>query len=379
LLIAAMGRARRRLLVTAVDSDTGDEATLPSPFVAELAALAGGATPDEALRPLPAPPVLSTAAVVGRLRAAVCAPAGAAMDSERACAAEQLGRLAAAGVPGADPSQWQGLVDVSSEEPLWSAQEDCGHTVTLSPSTLQTLTDCPLRWLAERHGGGSGRALNSTLGSLVHALLADSGRTEQQLVTELEKLWASLPFDAPWYAANELERHRAMIAAFMAWHAATRHELTEIGTEVELDGVLAEPAGGLPGVRVRGRIDRLERDAQCRLVVVDVKTAKSPVTKDDAQRHAQLGLYQLAVSAGLLADGDQPGGGRLVYVGKPSASGATEREQTALGPDDTPGWHESVRTAAAATAGPEFVARVNDGCAHCPLRPSCPAHAGEPS
>ena len=379
LLIAAMGRARRRLLVTAVDSDTGDEATLPSPFVAELAVLAGGATPDEALRPLPAPPVLSTAAVVGRLRAAVCAPAGAVTGSERACAAEQLGRLAAAGVPGADPSQWQGLVDVSSEEPLWSAEEDCGHIVTLSPSTLQTLTDCPLRWLVERHGGGSGRALNSTLGSLVHALLADSGRTEQQLVAELEKLWASLPFDASWYAANELERHRAMIAAFMAWHAATRHELTEIGTEVELDGVLAEPAGGLPGVRVRGRINRLERDAQCRLVVVDVKTAKSPVTKDDAQRHAQLGLYQLAVSAGLLADGDQPGGGRLVYVGKASASGATEREQTALGPDDTPGWHESVRTAAAATAGPEFVARVNDGCAHCPLRPSCPAHAGEPS
>jgi hypothetical protein len=68
-----------------------------------------------------------------------------------------------------------------------------------------------------------------------------------------------------------------------------------------------------------------------------------------------------------------------VYVGKPSATGATEREQTALGGDDTPGWHEAVRTAAAATAGPQFVARVNDGCTHCPLRPSCPAHTAEPS
>jgi RecB family exonuclease len=170
-----------------------------------------------------------------------------------------------------------------------------------------------------------------------------------------------------------------MIAAFTAWRAATRHELTEVGTEVALDGVITEPADGLPGVRVRGRIDRLERDAQGRLVVVDVKTAKSPVTKDDAQQHAQLGLYQLAVSAGVLPDGDQPGGGRLVYVGKPSATGATEREQTALGADDTPGWHEAVRTAAAATAGPQFVARVNDGCTHCPLRPSCPAHTAEPS
>ena len=47
-----------------------------------------------------------------------------------------------------------------------------------------------------------------------------------------------------------------------------------------------------------GRIDRLERDAQGRLVVVDVKTGKTPVSKDDAQRHAQLALYQLAVAQG---------------------------------------------------------------------------------
>jgi superfamily I DNA/RNA helicase/RecB family exonuclease len=373
LLIAAMGRARSRLLITAVDSDTGDEACLPSPFVAELARLAGGSA-EEPPRPVAAPPVLSTAAVAGRLRAAVCAPAGDIDENERVCAAAQLARLAAAGVPGADPSHWHGLGELSTAEPLWSGE----HTVTLSPSTLQTLTDCPLRWVAERHGGAGPRELTSTLGTLVHALVAESGKSEAQLVDELEKLWAALPFSASWYAANELDRHRTMIAAFAAWKAATRHELTEVGTEVALDGALTEPADGLPGVRVRGRIDRLERDAQGRLVVVDVKTAKTPVSKDDAQRHAQLGLYQLAVSAGLLPDGDQPGGGRLVYVGKPSSTGAAEREQTALGPDDTAGWHESVRAAAAVTAGPVFAARANTGCAHCPVRPSCPAHRGAP-
>jgi RecB family exonuclease len=265
---------------------------------------------------------------------------------------------------------------VSTQEPLFSSEE---HTVTLSPSTLQTLTDCPLRWLAERHGGAGARALNSTLGSVVHALVAESSKSEAHLIAELENVWADLPFDSPWYAANELDRHRAMLAAFISWRAATRHELTEVGTEVELDGVLAEPSDGLPGVRVRGRIDRLERDAQGRLVVVDVKTSRSPVTKDDAQQHAQLGLYQLAVSAGLLdvdhGDGDSPGGGRLVYVGKAAASGsATEREQSAVGPDDTAQWLQTVRAAAAATAGPHFAARVNDGCSHCPIKPTCPAH-----
>jgi len=35
-----------------------------------------------------------------------------------------------------------------------------------------------------------------------------------------------------------------------------------------------------------------------------------------------------------------------------------------------------IAQAAAATAGPQFTARVNDGCRHCPIRPICPAHTG---
>ena len=368
LLIAAMGRARRRLLITAVDSDSGDEAMLPSAFVSELAAHDTGEV-QEPTRPVPAPPLLSPSAVVGRLRAVVCAPDGAVDEDARAGAATQLARLAAAGVPGADPSQWHGMAQLSTEAPLWSGEE---HTVTLSPSTLQTLTDCPLRWLAEAHGGSGPRGLSSTLGSVLHALVADSGKNEQQLAAELESLWAAVPFDSPWYAANELDRHRAMLAAFVAWRAGSRHELTEVGTEIELAGEVA------PGVAVRGRIDRLERDAQGRLVIVDVKTAKSPVTKDDAQNNAQLGLYQLAVAAGLLAEGDEPGGGRLVYVGKPTANGgATEREQTAMAPETADQWREVVADAAAATAGPQFAARANKGCDHCPIRPTCPAHRSD--
>ena len=107
-----------------------------------------------------------------------------------------------------------------------------------------------------------------------------------------------------------------MVEAFLAWRSATRYELTEVGTEVDVDGVVAAPDGQEPGVRVRGRVDRLERDAEGRLVVVDVKTGKSPVTKDDAQRHAQLAFYQLAIAEGVLGEDDKPGGGRLVYIGK---------------------------------------------------------------
>ncbi len=241
--------------------------------------------------------------------------------------------------------------------------------MTLTPSSLQTLTDCPLRWMAERHGGTDARDLGSTVGSIVHALIAEPGGSETELLTALERAWQHLPFESRWYADNELTRHRAMVKAFLTWRAQTRGELTEVGVEVEVDGVLD---GG--DVRLRGRVDRIERDAAGRLVIVDVKTGKTPVTKDDAQRHAQLAAYQLAVAEGLVDSGDEPGGGRLVYLGKPGSAGATEREQDPLTPDAREQWRTRVRDAARATAGPQFIARVNDGCTHCPLRPSCPAH-----
>ena len=121
-----------------------------------------------------------------------------------------------------------------------------------------------------------------------------------------------------------------MLATFVTWRSATRHELTEVGTEVDVDGVLAAPpTTSGPAVRVRGRVDRLERDAEGRLVVVDVKTGKSPVSKDDAQRHAQLGLYQLAVAEGALAAEHRRTRRRPAGLRRQSRAraGATEREQ----------------------------------------------------
>lgn len=369
LLIAAMGRARDRLLVTAVDSDTGDAALLPSPFCAELAALATEYTDTGGEREIiPAPRVLTPAALVGRLRAVVCAPEGDVESDARACAATQLARLAEAGVPGADPSLWHVRTEPSTAEPLWSGDD---HVSTLSPSTLQTLADCPLRWLLERHGGSDGRDVRSAVGTLVHALVADSTKTESRLLAELESVWSAMPYESQWYADNELARHGAMLSAFAQWRQSTRDQFSEVGTEVAVDGMVA------PGVRVRGRIDRLERDNADRLVIVDVKTGKSPATKDDAQRHAQLAMYQLAVAEGVLPDGDEPGGGLLVYPAKTTASGVTERAQDALTGDTAQQWRDTVTAAAAATQGPQFVARANDGCGHCPVRAICPAQNPE--
>jgi RecB family exonuclease len=92
-------------------------------------------------------------------------------------------------------------------------------------------------------------------------------------------------------------------------------------------------------------------------------------------------MYQLAVAAGLLGAGPdsvEPGGARLVYLGKTGASGVAEREQDPLTTSAGEQWREVIGRAADATAGPQFIARRNDGCSHCPIRPYCPAHVDGP-
>ena len=373
LFLLACSRASERLLVTAVRSAAGDAELVPSRFLDELAPTAG---PGER-EPVPAsaaPRGLVLGELVADLRAAVCDPAAGA--DRRGLAAVQLARLAAAGVPGAHPDQWYGVPGASTAAALWDPADG---PVSVSPSTVELLGACPLRWLLERHGGQDGSAAAAVTGTLVHTLVqAIAGRTPAGTVdAELARTWASVDLGAPWFAEHELERTRVMLGSFRTWWERSRTELTEVATEVGVDTVLqGEVDGEAVTARVRGRIDRLERDPLGRLVVVDVKTGKNPVTKEAAAGHAQLATYQLAAAEGGVEGHPEtaaPGGARLVYVAKNGKDGATERLQPA--PDDAvlAQWRQDVLAAAAATRGPGYPATVNDGCDHCPVRTACPA------
>src|SRR4029077_6148744 len=83
----------------------------------ELAALATDPDPDSP-EPIHAPRVLAPPALVGRLRAVVCAAPDAVDNAVRVCAATQLARLAQSGVAGADPAQWYGMTPLSSDDPM---------------------------------------------------------------------------------------------------------------------------------------------------------------------------------------------------------------------------------------------------------------------
>lgn len=381
LFLVACSRARRRLLVTAVESASGDTDLVPSRFVDEL--LRGDQFDDSlgevaVVAPEPGDTrVLSLPALVAQLRSVVCDLDLAEGDPEKhARAARQLARLAAAGVRGAHPDQWYGTAPPSTVAPLWQPEDG---PVALSPSTIELLETCPLRWVFERHGGSDGDNTHAIAGTLVHTLVqALAGRIPpDQVEKALENAWESIDLGSQWYSRRELNRTREMLATFTNWMNATRGELTEVGVEVAVEGILEPREEGQPAVKLRGRIDRLERDTEGRPVIVDVKTARNPVTNEAAQSHAQLAAYQVAAAEGAI-DGEpaaQPGGARLVFVAKSNKKdGASQRVQPPLTAEAVEMWRDVIHNAAAATQGPQYLARVNDGCRHCPVRSSCPAH-----
>ncbi|MEU4315637.1 PD-(D/E)XK nuclease family protein [Nocardia sp. NPDC024068] len=377
LLFVACSRARRSLLVTAVESVSGERDLVPSRFLSEL--IGGDSDGEPGALPVAEPGrVLALHALVAELRAAVCDPG--AGDRRRRRAAEQLARLALAGIPGTAPDDWYGVPGLSSSETLW----DDDGPIALSPSTVELLRTCPLRWALERNGGSDGENPYAVKGTLVHTLVqAIAGRVPlDEVRAELVRSWPGIDPEAGWHSRQELRRTEAMLDAFVAWVRTTRGELTQAGIEVPVDCVLP----GTPEVRIRGRIDRLERDEHGRFVIVDVKTGKNPVTEADAAQHAQLATYQVAAAAGALgeegeggtageggANTAEPGGARLVYVAAPGATGvAKERVQSPLDAEALEAWRETVHTAAAATEGPGFLAIRNEGCRHCSVKNSCP-------
>lgn len=388
LFLSACSRAREAVLVTAVDSVTGGEETLRSRFVDELIAsgrvrVDEGATsrPDGADRTGDTR-VLALPDVVAELRAVVCDETVARMEPARhARAVGALARLAAAGIPGAHPDSWYGAGGASTAAALWGPDgEGVGGSaaVSLSPSTVEVLSTCPLRWALERHGGRDGDTVHAVTGNLVHTIVqAVAGRVPAEEVRrELDRAWSAVDLGSEWYSRRELARTAAMIDTFRDWMQRSRGELTEAGVEVPVDGVLEPRSPDEPTVRLRGRIDRLEHDPDGRPVVVDVKTGKNAVTKTAAAEHPQLATYQVALAAGAV-EGEpaaEPGGGRLVYVAQTHrTTGAVERTQPAPTPEQLEEWRDTVVAAAAATQGPTFEARVNDGCRHCPVVAACPA------
>ena len=357
----AVSRARRHLLVTAVRSE--DE--LPSPFLDLVDPRPDG---DDLRELTEVPRAMTLPALVAELRGTLTDPTAGA--GRRASAAGQLARLARAGVPGADPDDWFGLAPASTDEPL----HPDGEPVPVSPSKVEQFQRCALRWLLESAGGTAASSTAQSVGTLVHELAQEVPDGDLATLLELlETRVRRLGLGTGWVGERERERARSMVAKLAAYvRAAAAEGRTLVAVEQDVKVEVGRAV-------VRGQVDRLERDADGRLVVVDLKTGKGAPTGAELGRHAQLGVYQLAVEEGgfePVAPGERrSGGAALVQLGT-TTKGVGVQSQPALADDDEPGWaRDLVASAAEGMAGRAFPATGNGLCRVCAVRRSCPLQA----
>lgn len=370
LFLVAVSRARRSLVCTAVDND--DES--PSGFLDLV-------DRSEKARPYaPLPPPMTLADVVATLRRRLAGSAlgrlpGGAEPVEAApastddlVAARLLARLAEEGVAGADPRDWWGLRGISDDRPRRGDDE----LVSVSPSKVEAFDRCELRWLLTSSGGqAGGGSVATSLGTLVHDIAAEVDNGDYPaLVAELDRRWGELDLPEGWLARRQYEKATAMLDRLARQHTqALRAGWEVVGTEIDVQVTLGRAV-------VRGRVDRLERDAKGRLRIVDLKTgsASSKPRNDELPRLPQLGAYQVAVQAGGFPEhGRDSAGAALMQIGEGGGKSGATQHQAALASDDDPQWaHTLLTETAEGMAGRTFRARAGSWCRVCESRFSCP-------
>lgn len=428
MLIMALSRATRRLLLTA----TADAEHAPSPFLTEIARSAGIALTDADGAPVLTPDTgdLTLRGLVGELRhAAICGNLETATDAERRrgrTAVDLLADLAGQGVPGADPATWIGATGPTSTAPLIAA----GERIRVSPSDVEGLAACPLKWFLTRSGGSAPASDAQALGSLVHAVAERAEKEHLRgpaLREAFEERLTDLGYPATWQGGLAADRARAMIERLDAYLAdcdalGVRADVEQpVRADVDIPLSVLSPAvrqragmripatgGNAVPVTISGRIDRLEHlgglsgddledsagpDRNGTVRVIDLKTGQR--VPKDVQRHPQLATYRLALSS----QGLDVVGGALVLLGKEPSKrsgdgyvlappgAALDPSPAAPEPAEDPGGEEAngaadssdeywaedlVAAAAVAGVGPQIEARTGEHCRTCRVKDSCP-------
>jgi len=371
LFYVAMTRAKRRLVVTAVDSPA-DEGLRPSSFLAELE-VAVAPVVDQPVRPL------TLAGVCAELRAVVT-------DDEqpqelRDAAALRLALMAMTEIDGqpliraADPQHWWGLSELTlTEQPIRAGDAP----LDLSGSALEGLNDCALKWFLSREVRGEyTRGTAAGFGGVVHALADGVGRGELEpsvdvLVERADSVWSQLQYGAAWESEAEHQAAVAALGRFVDWHKDARGRVL-VATEKPFE-VTISVAGR--EVRLRGRLDRVELDDEGKVVVVDLKTGRYPQSAPKVERHLQLATYQRVVAEQGLDDvHGEPGGAELVHLrhdqGARSTSVKVQQQQPYPAGEEI--LEQALLNAVAFVGNETFHASPGDSCSYCPFTTACPA------
>lgn len=269
MFVQAVSAARAMVVLSAVENE--DEQR--SPFLAGLE---------------PEPPFPddwhSLRSLVAHLRRRV------ATQSDRAAAAA-LRRLADAGVPGAATAEWAGLAPATSE-----ARLDELDPVRISPSALQSLSDCEVSWIIGRVAGSTGNRA-AAFGTIVHDAVEHADTTDPGAIqAAIDERFPELAHESEWEAAQQREEVLPMAASLADYFQRLRGE----GWQVEQGDREARFSVEIDGAVLSGSIDWLERHPDGRVRVVDLKTGKHVPGTVPGLGNLQLRAYQLAVALGAI-------------------------------------------------------------------------------
>jgi putative RecB family exonuclease len=251
---------------------------------------------------------------------------------------------------------------------------------SLSPSSIAAFKECPLAFkfsyverLPEPPSPWASK------GTLVHKALellmlrAPADRTPDAALADLGAAWQLLETD-PEFAELELTPDAWAEFHTSAQELVLRYFELEDPTRVEPIGLELKLEARLGDLRVRGIIDRLDRDADGELVVTDYKTGSVPTERYEGKSLAGVHIYALLCEQML---GRRPARVQLYYLSKPEAIIAVPSEQTVKGV--TMRTNALWSAIAGACARDDFRPRPGRLCDFCTFKPYCPAHGGDPA
>ena len=251
--------------------------------------------------------------------------------------------------------------------------------VNLSPSRVDSFLTCPLAFrFSSIEKLPEPPSPHTTKGSLVHRALellfalpaaertldaADTAYAQAADEYRTHADFTGLGLDAA--AADEFFAD-GLVLTRKYFDIEDPAAIEAVGLEVWLEAPIGD-------VTIRGIIDRLERDAQGRLIVSDYKTGRAPHPNYQAQRMAGVNLYALMVAEHF---GELPARVQLLHLQEPVAIVAETSEQQARGVErKTVAVWDAIGTACQRG---EFRPKPSRLCEWCSFQPFCPEFGGDP-
>jgi len=252
---------------------------------------------------------------------------------------------------------------ISTQLPVISAKEQ----LRISPSSLESFSECGLKWMLEQSGGKDADSTAQVLGTAIHVIAAQLNQqpdlTLDQLESKLKGAWSLIDMNKGWIKDYEYRRAAQMLQKFYGWNINNQNTLVSVEERFEFK---------LGNAIVSGSIDRIELTSDNKYYIVDLKTGATAISYENARENKQLQTYQLAVvndSFKNKLSHQEVAGAELIFIGDAKAKDAASRPQEKVDADAVT---KELINISQAMSDKTFVAKINDRCRSCGVKASCP-------